>query len=154
MELTIRELDEGRFENSGEEMEGQVTNDWTLFFCNQPPVDLDKSANHHVFHSKLKSSSIRPEGFSEPYHSIWTDTEPARGKSCSSRSLATDARIRLNHLKSGSKSPPPWRVMDGTINRFNCQKERRERESQDVKSVLDLVELLEVEDDVEDEERW
>ncbi|XP_050934758.1 SLAIN motif-containing protein-like [Lates calcarifer] len=137
-----------------EPQDQQPKRDWSLYFCNQPPVQLDTSANHHLFYGELRSNPVRLEGGSDPYCSIWMDTEPARFKSCNSRSFAMDARIRLDNLKSGSNSPLPYCAMDGTLYRYNCQEDLWDSEPREEESALDLVELLDVEDDVEDEERW
>ncbi|GLD46952.1 SLAIN motif-containing protein-like protein [Lates japonicus] len=155
---TGRQLEEVRgFEDFGKKMElqdHQLKSDWSRYFCNQPPVQLDTSANHHLFYGELRSNPVRLEGGSDPYCSIWMDTEPARFKSCNSRSFAMDARIRLDNLKSGSNSPLPYCAMDGTMYRYNCQEDLWDSEPREEESALDLVELLDVEDDVEDEERW
>lgn len=45
--------------------------------------------------------------------------------------------------------------MDGMLYNYNCQKDTWDcEESQEEESALDLVELLDVEDDVQDDERW
>ncbi|XP_044227075.1 SLAIN motif-containing protein-like [Thunnus albacares] len=131
------------------ELQDQVRSDWGHYFCNQPPVEFGTSANHHLFHGELLSSSVRSEGNSAL---IWTDTEPTRVKSCNGRSFAMDARIRLDHLKSRSNSPSPCCSMDGTL--YNYQKDLWDGEMQEMQSVLDSVELLDLEDNVEDEESW
>lgn len=137
------------------ELHDQFKSDWSRYFCHQPPVELDTSTNHHLLCSELKSNSVRLEGDSDPYCSIWMDAEQARVKGCNSRSFAMDARIRLDSLKSGCSSPVPSRSMDGMLYNYNCQKDIWDcGESQEEESALDLVELLDVEDDVQDEESW
>ncbi|XP_074467951.1 SLAIN motif-containing protein-like [Sebastes fasciatus] len=136
------------------ELQNQLTGDWRRYFCNQPPVEFDTSANHHLLCKELKSSSVRLEGNSDPYYSVWTDAERARVKSCNNRSFAMDARIRLDNLKSGCNNSPCC-ATDGMLYNYNCQKDLWDREeSQEEESALDLVELLDVEDDVQDEESW
>ncbi|KAG7223262.1 hypothetical protein INR49_015618, partial [Caranx melampygus] len=115
--------------------------------------DDDKEARQWAV-SNLKSSSVKQEGSSDPYSSMWPDTEPARFKSCHSQSFAMDARIRLDHLKSGCKSPSPSCAVDGTLFNYSCQKETWGSESKEEESALDLVELLDVEDEEQDEESW
>lgn len=136
------------------ELRDQLKNDRNRYFCNQPPLESDTSANCHLFRSELKSSSVRLEGSSDPFCSIWTDTEPARVKSCNSRSFAMDARIRLDNLKSRCNSPLPGHAFDGTLYNYHSQKDLWDSESKEDESVLDLVELLDVEEDMQDEESW
>ncbi|XP_044079643.1 SLAIN motif-containing protein-like [Siniperca chuatsi] len=132
------------------ELQDQLKSDWRRYFCDQPPVEFDTSANHHLLCSELKSSSVRLKGNSDPYCSIWTDAE-----SCNNRSFAMDARIRLDSLKSGYNSPLPCCPMDGMLYNYNSQKDLWDSdESQEEESALDLVELLDVEDDAQDEESW
>nr|XP_033466361.1 SLAIN motif-containing protein-like [Epinephelus lanceolatus] len=136
------------------ELQNQLQGDWSRYFCNRP-VEFDENANHHLLSSKLESSSVRLEGNSDPYRSIWGDDEQARVKSCNNRSFAMDARIRLDHLKSACNSPLPRRAMDGILYNFNCPKDNWDSDgSQEEESALDSVELLDVEDDVQDEESW
>ncbi|XP_071317119.1 SLAIN motif-containing protein-like [Trachinotus anak] len=110
------------------EVRERLKSHWSRYFCNQSPVEFS----------------------SDPYSSTWTDTEPARFRSCSSRSFAMDARVRLDHLKSGCKSPSPCCAMDGTLYNYNLW----DGKPKDEESALDLVELLDVEDDGQDEESW
>ncbi|XP_049447777.1 SLAIN motif-containing protein-like [Epinephelus fuscoguttatus] len=134
------------------ELQNQLQGDWSRYFCNRP-VEFDENANHHLLCSKLESSSVRLEGNSDPYCSIWGDDEQARVKSCNNRSFAMDARIRLDHLKSACNSPLPRRATDGILYNFNCPKDNWDSDgSQEEESALDSVELLDVEDDVQDEE--
>ncbi|CAB1422026.1 unnamed protein product [Pleuronectes platessa] len=102
----------------------------------------------------MKSKSKRPEDSSHSYCSTWMDTEPATLKSCDGHSFAMDARVRLDHLKSGCNPPPPCCVTDGTLNNYNSQKNASDDEPKEEESALDSVELLEVEDGEQDEERW
>lgn len=129
------------FEDFTEKMEfqDQPKSDWSRYFCNQPPVEFDKS-------------SVRLEGSSDPYCSIWTDAEQARVKSRNNRSYAMDARIRLDSLKSGYNSLLPRCAMDGMLDNYKDPWDSEE--SQEEESALDLVELLDVEDGVQDEENW
>ncbi|XP_070839787.1 SLAIN motif-containing protein-like isoform X1 [Chaetodon trifascialis] len=137
------------------ELQDQLKNDWSRYFCDRPPLEFDKSSNHHLLCSELKSSSVRPEGDSDPYCSIWKDAERARIKNCNNRSFAMDARMRLDSLKSGCNLRLPCNVMGGMLHNYNCQKDLWDSdESQEEESALDLVELLDVEDDVKDEENW
>ncbi len=146
-----------RFEDSTEKMElqDQMENDWSRYFCRQPKVDFETSANHHSLCSELKSSSMRLEGISDPYCSIWTDAEQERVKSSNNHSFAMDARIRLDHLKSGCNSPLPCCAVDRMLNTCTCQQDLWDsEESEEEESALDLVELLNVEHDAQDEENW
>lgn len=129
------------FEDFAENMEfqDQPKSDWSRYFCNQPPVEFDKS-------------SVRLEGSSDPHCSIWTDAEQERVKSCNNRSYAMDARIRLDSLKSRYNSPLPWCAMDGMLDNYKDPWDSEE--SQEEESALDSVELLDVEDGVQDEENW
>lgn len=131
------------------ELQDQMERDWSRYYRNQPPLEFDTSANQHFFHSELKSNSAMPEKNSDHYCSIWADAESTRVQSCNSRSFAMDARIRLDHLKSGCKS-----ALDKSLYNFNCQKDSWDRETNEEESALDLVELLDVEDDLKDEESW
>ncbi|XP_034746906.1 SLAIN motif-containing protein-like isoform X3 [Etheostoma cragini] len=137
------------------ELQNLLKVDWSQYFCNRPQGEFDTSSNHHLLCSEMKSSSVRLEGSSDPYCSIWTDAMHARVKSCNNRSFAMDARIRLDHLKSGCNSALPCSAMDGMLFNYNfhtdiCDSE----ESQEEESALDSVELLDVEDNVQDEESW
>lgn len=134
------------------EIQDQVKSDWSPYF--RSPVDLDTTTKCCLFCSDVKSSSVKQEGSSDPYGSMWPDPEPARFKSCHSQSFAMDARIRLDHLKSGCKSPLPSCASDGTQFNYSCQKETWESESKEEELALDLVELLDVEDEEQDEESW
>ncbi|XP_056253930.1 SLAIN motif-containing protein-like [Seriola aureovittata] len=136
------------------EVQDQLKSDWSRYFCNQSPMEIDTSANYCLLCSDLRSNSVKLESSSDPYSSTWTDTEPARFKSCNSRSFAMDARIRLDHLKSGCKSPSPCCAMDGPLYNYNCQKDILDTEPKEEESALDLVELLDVDDDEQDEESW
>lgn len=131
------------------ELQDQTERDWSRYYCNRPPLEFDTSANHHFFHSELKSNSAKLEKNSDHYCSIWADAEPTRVQSCNSHSFAMDARIRLDSLKSGYKF-----ALDGQLYNFNCQKDSWDNEPHEEESALDLVELLDVEDDLEDEESW
>ncbi|XP_035034591.1 SLAIN motif-containing protein-like isoform X2 [Hippoglossus stenolepis] len=102
----------------------------------------------------MKSNSEQPEDSSHSYCSIWMDTEPATFKSCNGHSFAMDARVRLDHLKSGCNPPPPCGVTDGTLNNYNSQKNASDDEPKEEESALDSVELLDVEDGEQDEESW
>lgn len=126
------------------ELQDQLKGDWSRYFCNQPPVEFDKS-------------SVRPWGNSDPYCSIWTDAEQTRFKNCNNRSFAMDARIRLDSLKSGCNSPSPCRALDSVLDNYKDpwdSEESQEEESQEEESALDSVELLDVDDTVQDEENW
>lgn len=138
-----------RFENFTEKMElhNQMESDWSRHF-NQAPVEVDANANHKLFCSELKSSSLKLESNSNPHCSIWTGADPGTVKSCSGWSFAMDARIRLENLKSGYNS-----LSDRQFN-FTCPKDPWESEPEGDETALDLVELLDLEDDVQDEERW
>ena len=144
------------FEDFTEKMElqDQLKSYWSRHPCNEPPVEHDTRANRHLFSSEPESNSARLEGSSDPYCSIWTDTEPARFKSCNSQSFAMDARIRLDHLKSRCNSPLPCHGLDGTLYNYNSEKDIWDSEPKEEESALDLVELLDVEEDVQDEESW
>ncbi|XP_068456231.1 SLAIN motif-containing protein-like [Clinocottus analis] len=136
------------------DFQNQLAGDWSRYFSNQPPVEFDTFANHHLLCSELRGSPVRLEGSSDPYCRIWKDAEQARFKSCNNRSFAMDARIRLNHLKSRCNSPSPCCAMEEMYN-YNCQKDLWDREeSQEEESALDSVALLDVEDEVQDEESW
>lgn len=131
------------------ELRHLMERDWSSYGFNRPPLERDTGANHHVFHSELKSNSAELEKNSDYYCSIWADAEPTRVQSCNSHSFAMDARIRLDNLKSGCKSA--W---DRPLHNVNGQKDSWEDETNEEESVLDSVELLDLEDDLEDEERW
>ncbi|KAF1378722.1 hypothetical protein PFLUV_G00193470 [Perca fluviatilis] len=137
------------------ELQNLLKIDWSQYFCNRPKVEFDTSSKHHLLCSELKSSSVRLEGNSDPYCSIWTDTQQARVKSCNNRSFAMDARIRLDNLKSGCNSPLPCGATDRMLFNYNFRKDLWDsEESQEEESALDSVELLDVEDNVQDEESW
>lgn len=136
------------------EIQDHMKSDWRRYFCNRPPVDFDTTTKCCFFCSDVRGSSVRQEGNSDPYCSRWPDTEPAMFKSCHSQSFAMDARIRLDHLKSGCKSPSPSSAVDGTLFNSSCEKETWGSESEEKESALDLVELLDVEDEEQDEESW
>nr|XP_043897764.1 SLAIN motif-containing protein-like isoform X2 [Solea senegalensis] len=122
--------------NSTEQMEvqDQIESDWSRHFSGKPLAELNTS--------------------SRSYCSAWMDTEPAMFKTSNSRSFAMDARIRLDHLKSGCKSPSACCAMDGTLFNYNCERDVWESEPKEEESVLDSVELLDVDDGEQDEESW
>lgn len=133
------------------DLQDHLKSDWSLYFCNQPATEFDTGAKRHLLCSELPSSPVRLEGNSDPYSSIWEDTEQARAKS-NNRSFAMAARKRLDSLKSGCNSPLPCCTMDEML--CNYKDLWDSEESQEEESALDLVELLDVEDDVQDEESW
>ncbi|XP_051793174.1 SLAIN motif-containing protein-like isoform X1 [Acanthochromis polyacanthus] len=113
------------------------------------------SVNHHLLCSEFSRSCVQLEGSSDAYCNIWTDAEPARFKSCSNRSFAMDARIRLDNLKAGCNSPSPCCASDRALYSFRGEKDIMDsEETQEEQSALDLVEILDIEDDVQDEESW
>ncbi|XP_078122234.1 SLAIN motif-containing protein-like [Sander vitreus] len=135
------------------ELQNLLKVDWSQYFCNRPQVKFDTSSMHYLLCSELKSSSVKLEGNSDPYCSIWADAKQARVKSCNNRSFAMDARIRLDNLKSGCNSPWPCSDTDRMLFNYNFQKDLWDsEESQEEESVLDSVELIDVEDNVQDEE--
>lgn len=137
------------------ELQDPLNIDWSRYDCHQPPVECDTSANHRLLRGELKSSPVRQEGNSDPCCSIWPGAERAAVESCSNRSFAMDARMRLDHLKSGCGSPLPGRPVDGMLYNYNRQEDLWDsEESQEEESALDVVELLDVKDDVQDEESW
>ncbi|AWP00215.1 putative SLAIN motif-containing protein-like [Scophthalmus maximus] len=115
---------------------------------------FDASEEQHLFCSELDNDAARPEGSSHSNGNIWMDTEPARFQGCNSHSFAMEARMRLDHLKSGCNSPSLCRATDGTLYNYNCQRDIWDSEPKEEESALDLVELLDVGDDVQDEESW
>ena len=134
------------------ELQDRVRSDWCQYFCNQPQVEFDSSANHDLLSSGLKVSCVQLEGHADSNCSIWTDSEPARANDCKGRSFVMDARIRLESLKSSCSSP---RCTVDTSYRNNCEKDLRDaEESEHKQSALDLVEILDIEDDEQDEESW
>ncbi|XP_032389876.1 SLAIN motif-containing protein-like isoform X2 [Etheostoma spectabile] len=137
------------------ELQNLLTVDWSQYFCNRPQGEFDTSSNHHLLCSELRSSTVRLEGSSDPYCSIWTDAMQARVKNCNNRSFAMDARIRLDNLKSGCNSALPCSPTDRMLFNYNFQTDICDsEESQEEESALDSVELLDVEDNVQDEESW
>lgn len=123
------------------ELQDQVEPDWSRYYSSLQPVD-------RFLQLELESSSAKLESDSGHYCSIFTDEEP-RLQSCNSYSFALDARIRLEHLKSGYKpglDRPPCKI--------NCQRDAWDVELKQEESALDLVELIDVEAGVEDEESW
>ncbi|TNN88685.1 hypothetical protein EYF80_001017 [Liparis tanakae] len=136
------------------DLQNQVAGDWSQYFSNQPPVEFDTIANHHLLCSELRGHPVRLEGNSDPYCRMGKDAEQARVRSCNNGSFAMDARIRLDDLKSGCNSPLPCGATEGMYN-YNGQKDRWDREEpREEESALDSVELLDVEDGVQDEESW
>ncbi|XP_047185749.1 SLAIN motif-containing protein-like [Scophthalmus maximus] len=136
------------------ELRDQLKSDWSRFCCNKPPMAFDASEEQHLFCSELDNDAARPEGSSHSNGNIWMDTEPARFQGCNSHSFAMEARMRLDHLKSGCNSPSLCRATDGTLYNYNCQRDIWDSEPKEEESALDLVELLDVGDDVQDEESW
>lgn len=129
------------------ELQDHVKSDLCQYFCNQPQVDFDSSANHDLLSGELKVSCVQLEGHADIFCSVWTDSEPARVKNCNGRSFAMDARMRLDSLKSSCSSPSPRCTVDKKNNWDGEESEKKE-------SALDSVEILEVDDDEHDEESW
>ncbi|XP_037124921.1 SLAIN motif-containing protein-like [Syngnathus acus] len=100
---------------------------WSLDFND------DLRSNHPIFQS---------EGKSDPRPSVWA--EPTGMQSCTSRSFARDARMRLDFLKFGSNSQVSSAAKD------DDEKEK----DPGTHTVFDLVDLLEFKDDKEDHESW
>nr|XP_019941041.1 PREDICTED: SLAIN motif-containing protein-like [Paralichthys olivaceus] len=126
-------------------------NNWSLHFSNEPPMEFDTSANNHLFSSEMEKNCEGLEDSSHSYCSIWMETEPATFKSWNGHSFAMDARVRLDHLKSGCNSPTPCCVTDETL---NSQENAWDGEPKEEESALDSVELLDVDDGEQDEESW
>ncbi|KAM3601936.1 uncharacterized protein V6R79_021574 [Siganus canaliculatus] len=100
------------------------------------------------------ASSLEDNSDGDSYN-MWMDAEQERVQNCKSRSFAVDARKRLDSLKSGCGSPLPRCAMERILHNYNSQKESCEsEEAEEDESALDLVELLNVEDEVQDEEKW
>lgn len=131
------------------ELQDHAMSDWSQY-------DLPATGvNHRLLFSELKSSCVWPQGSFDAPCNIWTATEPARVKTCSSQSFAMDARIRLDSLKSGCNPPLPYCATKRMLYNSNCGKELWDsEESQKEESALDLVEILDIEDDEQDEESW
>lgn len=123
------------------EFQEGARSDWSRYFCSQPSAGFE-------------DSSVRLESNSDPdpYCSIWTDREQARVRRGNNRSFATDARMRLDSLKSSYGSPLPGCGTAGLVDSYKDAWDSEE--SQEEESALDSVELLDVEDDVQDEENW
>ncbi|XP_041657994.1 SLAIN motif-containing protein-like [Cheilinus undulatus] len=135
--------------------QGPMESDWRQYFCHQPPVEFDTTSNLLRLCSELKSSSMTQEGNSDPYSSIWTQTEQPNTESCYNRSYALDARIRLDNLKAGCDPSQSSAAANGMLYNYNRQKDAwKKGEPQEQESALDLVELLDVVEDVKDEESW
>ncbi|KAK1882790.1 SLAIN motif-containing protein-like [Dissostichus eleginoides] len=134
------------------ELQNQLQGDWSPYICNQPPEEFDTRPNHHHLCNELTNNSVQLKRNSDPYCSIWKDTEQTEVKNCNNRSFAMDARIRLDHLKSGCHSPSST---DGMLYKYNRKNDSWDSEdSREEDSALDSVELLEVEEGEQDEESW
>ncbi|KAI9527404.1 hypothetical protein NQZ68_030856 [Dissostichus eleginoides] len=134
------------------ELQNQLQGDWSPYICNQPPEEFDTRPNHQHLCNELTNNSVQLKRNSDPYCSIWKDTEQTEVKNCNNRSFAMDARIRLDHLKSGCHSPSST---DGMLYKYNRQNDSWDSEdSREEDSALDSVELLEVEEGEQDEESW
>ncbi|XP_017292418.1 SLAIN motif-containing protein-like [Kryptolebias marmoratus] len=127
------------------ELQDHTKSYWSQYFCNQPQMEYDVSV------SRYRLGSIELEEHPDPYCTVRTDSEPARVKN--GRSFAMDARMRLDSLKSGCKSP--CCDMDIKLYKYNSEKDLWVGEdSQTEESALDLVEILDLEDSMLDEESW
>ncbi|KAM8899790.1 SLAIN motif-containing protein-like [Spinachia spinachia] len=137
------------------DLQNQLSSDWSPYFSNLHSLRFNTSANQHLVCGESRGSAVTPEGNSDAYCGTWQDAEPAKVKSCLNRSFAMEARIRLNHLKSGCSSPLPSRAAGGVLYNYNFLEDLWDQEeSAEEESALDSVELLDVEDGVRDEERW
>lgn len=144
--------DTRKFEDFSEklQLQDQMDSDWNRYFGNHPSMEFDM--NPHLICNEVGSSCVQPEDNSEAYRNIWND---AQVKNSNSRSFAMDARIRLDHLKSGCNSPVSCCMSDSTLYNYNYEKDLWEcKETEEEQSALDLVEILDIADDVQDEESW
>lgn len=118
------------------EFQDQLQSDGSRYFHNPPPAAFDRGS---------WTTAGRP---ADAHCNIWMEAE--RTATRNSLSLAMNARLRLESLKSGYNSASPRCVTGGLLDKYKhlCDDE----DSQE--SILDSVELLDVEDDVQDEESW
>lgn len=122
------------------EFQDQVHSDWGGYFHSQPPAEFDRSS------VKMVGSPA------DPYCNIWMAGEQTTVRNYNNRSFATNARLRLESLKSGYNSASPRCAIGGVLDKYKhpCDGEVFQEEE----SILDSVELLDVEGDVQDEESW
>lgn len=123
------------------EFQDQPQREWgQSFFYDQPPAEFDHGS------VKMAGSSA------DPYCNIWTDGERAAVWNCNNGSFATNARLRLESLKSRYNSASPRCIARGALDKYkhSCDDE----DSQEEESVLDSVELLDLEGDLQEEESW
>lgn len=89
----------------------------------------------------------------DPYCNIWMGGEPTTARNHSNNSsFATNARLRLESLKSGYNSASPRCIIGGVLD--NSKQPCHGDDPQEEESVLDAVELLDVEGGAQDEESW
>lgn len=122
------------------EFQDQLQSDWGRSFHSPPPAEFDRSPLKMVGSPADPNGHVRMEG------------EPTSVRSYNNRSFATNARLRLESLKSGYNSASPRCVTGGLLDKYKhrCDGEGSQREE----SIFDWVELLDVEADVQDEESW
>lgn len=125
------------------DLDDQTSSDLGLYFSHQSLVGLEKGF-------------VSLDGNCHPCCNIWSGTEQVGVKSCNNRSFATNARLRLESLKSGYNSALTRWAADSMLDSCRDQKEMRENEeqTQEQESALDCVELLEVGEEEQDEENW
>lgn len=120
------------------EFQDQLESDGSRYLHNQPPAVFDRGCG------------TMPGRSADARCHFWMDAERMATRNYNNLSLAMNARLRLESLKSGYNSASPRCVTGGLLDRYKhpCEDE----DSQE--SILDLVELLDVEEDVQDEESW
>lgn len=117
-----------------------LQSDWGRYLHHQLPAEFDRSS------VKMVSSPA------DPSCNIWTEGEQTAARTCNNCSFATNARLRLESLKSGYSSTSSRCVFGGVLDKYKhpCDGEGPLEEE----SILDSVELLDVERDLQDEESW
>ncbi|TNM85015.1 hypothetical protein fugu_009193 [Takifugu bimaculatus] len=120
------------------EFQDQLESDGSRYLYSQPPAAFDRGCGATAGRS------------ADAHCNIWMDAERTATRNYNNLSLAMNARLRLESLKSGYNSAAPRCVTGGLLDKYKhlCDDE----DSQE--SILDSVELLDVEDDVQDEESW
>lgn len=120
------------------EFQDHLESDGSRYLHNQPPAAFDRGSGTTAGRS------------ADAHCNIWMDTERTATRNYNNLSLAMNARLRLESLKSGYNSASPRCVTGGLLDKYKhlCDDE----DSQE--AILDSLELLDVEDDVQDEESW
>lgn len=117
-----------------------LQSDWGRYFHTQPPAEFDRSS------VKMVGSPA------DPSCNIWVEGEQTAVRNCNNRSFASNARLRLESLKSGYSSDSPRCVFGGVLDKYKHPYDGED--PQEEESILDSVELLDVEGEVQDEESW